>query len=210
MTCSLNSPSDTLVMDTAKLQVWRQDGDYAYAREIVPYRRSVMEWLQGKIADIWHDIFDSDFYEQNGTTLWIILGAVLLLALIAFIVFKRPDLFTHSGKTDSVGYTVSEDTIYGIDFEQEIAKTMEGKLYREALRLIYLQTLKSLSDNHQIDWQPFKTPTQYTYEYRNPDFRKMTQLFIRVRYGNFEATEEMVKEMRMYQSRKEVHDESND
>ena len=36
--------------------------------------------------------------------------------------------------------------------------------YREAVRLLYLQTLKQLSDGKRIDWQLYKTPTQYIYE----------------------------------------------
>ena len=64
---------------------------------------------------------------------------------------------------------------------------------------MYLQTLKWLSDNHLIEWQSFKTPTQYTKEWRNADFLKITRLFVRVRYGGFEATEKMIAEMRVCQ-----------
>lgn len=52
-----------------------------------------------------------------------------------------------------------------------------------------------LSDHQLIDWQPFKTPTQYAHEWKNRDFRQITNLFIRVRYGGFEATEEMLKDI---------------
>ena len=68
--------------------------------------------------------------------------------------------------------------------------------YREAVRLLYLQTLKQLSDGKRIDWQLYKTPTQYIYEVRLPAFRQMTNHFLRVRYGNFEATETLFHAMR--------------
>ena len=60
----------------------------------------------------------------------------------------------------------------------------------------YLQTLKQLSDGKRIDWQLYKTPTQYIYEVRLPAFRQMTSHFLRVRYGNFEATETLFHAMR--------------
>ena len=94
---------------------------------------------------------------------------------------------------------MTEDTIYGIDFPSEIEKAIDSHDYREALRLMYLQTLKWLSDNHQIDWQSFKTPTQYTNEWRNADFQKITLIFVKVRYGGFEAPEKMIAEMRVCQ-----------
>ena len=84
---------------------------------------------------------------------------------------------------------MGEDTIYGVDFAERIADALARTDYREAVRLLYLQTLKQLSDGKRIDWQLYKTPTQYIYEVRLPAFRQMTNHFLRVRYGNFEATE---------------------
>ena len=71
--------------------------------------------------------------------------------------------------------------------------------YREAVRLLYLQTLKQLSDAERIDWQLYKTPTQYINEVRLPAFRQLTNHFLRVRYGNFEATEELFRVMQTLQ-----------
>ena len=61
-------------------------------------------------------------------------------------------------------YEVGEDTIYGVDFSGGIADALSRSDYREAVRLLYLQTLKRLSDEKRIDWQPYKTPTQYINE----------------------------------------------
>ena len=69
----------------------------------------------------------------------------------------------------------------------------------KAVRLLYLQTLKRLSDEKRIDWQPYKTPTQYINEVRIPVFRQLTNHFLRVRYGNFEATEELFNSMKSLQ-----------
>ena len=108
---------------------------------------------------------------------------------------KRPELFMRSRKS-TLPYTVGEDTIYGVDFAERIADALARTDYREAVRLLYLQTLKQLSDGKRIDWQLYKTPTQYIYGVRLPAFRQMTNHFLRVRYGNFEATETLFHAMR--------------
>lgn len=194
------SPSDTLVIDSAKLSAWRQDSDYDYGRELVPHHDTFGEWLQEKLTDFFDSIFHQTFFAQNREWIWCIVGIIVFLVLLWIFFVVRPGLFMNSGKKiDALNYDVTEDTIYGIDFPSEIEKTISRHDFREALRLMYLQTLKWLSDNHQIEWQSFKTPTQYTKEWRNADFLKITRLFVRVRYGGFEATEEMIAEMRVCQ-----------
>lgn len=190
-----SNPSDTLVIDTARLQVWRRDDDYAYGRELVPSQDSLMDWVAKRLNEFFENIFGSNFYQDHHDTLWICIGLVALGAVLAFLLWKHPELFARSGRRKPMEYEITEDTIYGVDFPSEIEKALENENFREALRLMYLQTLKSLSDYHQIEWQPFKTPTQYTFEFRQADFKRMTSLFVRVRYGGFGADKDMIRDM---------------
>ncbi len=195
-----SNPSDTLVIDTARLQVWRRDDDYAYGRELVPSQDSLMDWVAKRLNEFFENIFGSNFYQDHQDTLWICIGLAALGAVLAFLLLKHPELFASSGRRKPMEYEVTEDTIYGIDFPSEIEKALENENFREALRLMYLQTLKSLSDYHQIEWQPFKTPTQYTFEFRQADFKRMTSLFVRVRYGGFGADKDMIRDMHNLQA----------
>lgn len=102
-------------------------------------------------------------------------------------------------RKNALPYTIEEDTIYGVDFPGGITEALSRQDYREAIRLLYLQTLKQLSDAERIDWQLYKTPTQYINEVRMPAFRQLTNHFLRVRYGNFEATEELFRTMQTLQ-----------
>ena len=70
---------------------------------------------------------------------------------------------------------------------------MAQKDYYKAVRIVYLRTLRWLSDGNKISWQLYKTPTQYTREYLSVEFERMTTAFMRVRYGNYQASEELVK-----------------
>ena len=128
----------------------------------------------------------------------ICLAIIILLLIIWFVYKKRPELFMRSPK-NKLPYEVGEDTIYGVDFSGGIADALSRSDYREAVRLLYLQTLKRLSDEKRIYWQPYKTPTQYINEVRIPVFRQLTNHFLRVRYGNFEATEELFNSMKSLQ-----------
>ena len=90
--------------------------------------------------------------------------------------------------------------IHEIDFDTRIAAARQAGNRREVCRLLYLQTLKRLADAEMIDWRPFKTPSQYTREVTDPALREMTNAFLRVRYGNFEATDGLCQQMANWQS----------
>ena len=86
---------------------------------------------------------------------WYVLPSFFLLLIVWFVYRKRPELFMVSHK-NALPYTVEEDTIYGVDFPGGIAEALSRQNYREAVRLLYLQTLKQLSDAERIDWQLIK------------------------------------------------------
>ncbi|WP_330940409.1 DUF4129 domain-containing protein [Bacteroides sp. MSB163] len=190
----ITSPADTLVCDTAQVAVWHSDVAYDYNRELIAPEINLFEWFNRWFGEVMRKIFGSNFAEEYSEL--ILIGiAILILILIGWFVYKKhPELFTYSRK-NALPYTVEEDTIYGVDFAKGITDALSRLDYREAVRLLYLQTLKQLSDEGRIDWQLYKTPTQYINEVRLPAFRQLTHHFLRVRYGNFEATEALFHTM---------------
>lgn len=192
------SPADTLVCDTTQVALWQADAAYDYNRELMAPEINIIEWISRLVGEILQKIFGSRFAEQYTEAILIGIG-ILILALIVWFVYKKnPGLFVHSRK-GTLPYTVEEDTIYGVDFEKGISVALSRRDYREAVRLLYLQTLKLLSDEKRIDWQFYKTPTQYIYEVKTPAFKQLTNQFLRVRYGNFEATEALFSTMQSLQ-----------
>lgn len=195
---NLTSPADTLVCDTAKIALWQSDPAYDYNRELITPELNLFEWISRQFGEFLRKIFGSRFAEEYSGLILICIAIILLLLIIRFVYKKRPELFMRSPK-NALPYTVGEDTIYGVDFPGGIAGALSRQDYREAVRLLYLQTLKQLSDAERIDWQLYKTPTQYLNEVRLPAFRQLTNHFLRVRYGNFEATEELFRTMQALQ-----------
>jgi hypothetical protein len=93
------------------------------------------------------------------------------------------------GSRRRLNMKVTEDTIYGIDFPEAIAAAMKKANFGEVVRLTYLYTLRRLSDAKKVNWEPSKTPSQYSRELHSKDFSQMSNILLRVRYGGFPANE---------------------
>lgn len=112
------TPSDTLVLDTARLRVWQQDDDYAYSRELVSAQKSLMDWLGEQFDQFWESVFGTAFYQEYSSLMWILVGVFLVIGILLFLFYKHPELFMRSGRQVPLVYEVTGDTIYGVDFER--------------------------------------------------------------------------------------------
>lgn len=204
---SLLTLKDTLVIDSAQIAQWQTEPDFDYNRELVEGGTTFTQWLMDQFHELMRDIFGQAW--SSDYTWWLLaaVGAVAVGIGIWYVWRFHPGLFGGQGK-EQEAYEDTEDTIYGIDFDAVISQALGREDYREAIRMIYLRSLKSLSDSQQIDWQPFKTPSQYVRELSaacslrsggataNPTaFRALTTHFLRVRYGNFPATRALYDEV---------------
>lgn len=117
----------------------------------------------------------------------------ICIGLVVFAVFKLAgiDLKWFSGKSKEVDvpYDESLENIHEISFEDELENALQNRNYRFAVRLLYLQTLKHLSDKEIIDWQPNKTNLAYVTEVQNEkgyeEFPQLTYQFEYIWYGDF-------------------------
>ena len=191
----MNYPVDTLVCDSARVVAWQQDSAFDYNRELIDPQQSILQWLFERLMEFLGEVINSALnYEISWQ--FITVCCVLLVGIISWLLYKyKPSLFGRSKKEDQLDYELEDDNIYGIDFETAIAEALARQDYREAVRLKYLQTLKQLTEGGHIDWQLHKTPTQYTYEFPHEDFLRMTRHFLRIRYGNFDATPEIYEDV---------------
>lgn len=182
--------SDTLSCDSALLHQYRADEAYNYARELQAPELDWWDWLMSKIGEFLSDLFSIQGKGDFRIVIYIVI-ALAFIALIAFILYRYQfKLFGRAGKVTNEND--EEDNIYGVDFEAVYAKAMAQKDYYKAVRIVYLRTLRWLSDGNKISWQLYKTPTQYTREFLSVEFERMTTAFMRVRYGNYQASEELV------------------
>ena len=181
--------TDTLAVDTLLIARWRDNPEFDYDAEFRGSGFSLWDWIERRIADLVDRLFGNTMLGDWSNVVWYVLGFSAIVAIVLFVFYRHPELLhvLRRGAKAKEEYEVVEDTIYGIDFPAAIAQAMSHGDYREAVRL--------LSDANIIDWQPSKTPAQYVREYPDELFNRTTAVFIRVRYGGFEATKTMAETM---------------
>lgn len=185
---------DSLVYDVQKIANYQADSRYDYNSQLELPEYSWFEALSRWFNRFFNTIFSGAFEEKITTPVMIALFLAAVIAVFIFLYKKRPELFMRNRKTAPLPYDVEEENIHGIDFDKEIEAALDRADYRLAIRLLYLQTLRFLSDNKLIDWQIHKTPTEYVYEIKRQDmkqpFRELTNHFLQIRYGNYSASAE--------------------
>lgn len=187
-------PTDTLQIDHTLLEQLQQDPRYAYTVEddkpsvFSELMTALGEWL-GEVFDL-----DSDLLRPLMYSFFTLVLIILAWWLVRSGLFLR--LFGTTHRVGTIDIEEAEENIHSVDFDAEIGRAVATGNYTLAARLLYLQTLKQLSNDARIDWQPQKTPTQYTREERSEAFRQLTHHFLRIRYGGFEADEELFATMR--------------
>jgi hypothetical protein len=187
-------PADTFVYDAAKIIAYQADRRFDYNTQL-----SAPEYNLLDVIRLW---LGTLFGNETTANLigWLLLGFFVLVVgwVIFFVYKKRPGLFFRE-KRKPLACEIEEEDIYRIDFEKELAAALAGDDFRLAVRMLYLQTLRLAADRQWIDWQIYKTPTEYVLELkpagRKTLFRDFTNHFLEVRYGNFRATRELFDAM---------------
>lgn len=115
----------------------------------------------------------------------------IAVVVLAFFIYKfmgasKSGFFSKNGNA-TLAYNVDEENIHELDFKAAIDKAIASNNYRLAVRLLYLQTLKQLTDKGLIDWRINKTNATYVQELsghqQQNEFMQLTNYFDRVWYG---------------------------
>jgi ABC-type dipeptide/oligopeptide/nickel transport system permease component len=188
-------------IDTSKIQVKSFDSNAI---------KKLLEDKDFNYTDA-HNAGQPSFWERFWNWLWNILfgwidkstigGSImkyilltLSISFLVFVVFQSLGidpikLWQGEAKKINVPYSESLENIHEINFDGEIEKSVSQRDYRLAVRLLYLRSLKQLSDAHLIQWQIDKTNSAYVYELTDPvqkqTFGLLTRQFEYVWYGDF-------------------------
>jgi hypothetical protein len=126
---------------------------------------------------------------------WVILIGVFAALLIWFLSTSNIRLFRKKSRpVEEQMEEQSAENIFETNFEKEIQKAVEAKNYRLAVRLMYLRTLRDLSNRNLINYTHEKTNSDYLFQlagtsyYKN--FFKLTRSFDYTWYGHFELSQD--------------------
>jgi hypothetical protein len=181
-----SSQVDVRSFNAERLKELQSKTEFQYDRFREPPRSlwdRFWSWLWQKVEDVLRT-------RRGRLTVWTILvlfGAAVIIFFIVKVMGMRDGGLFGRKSVDVFPYTTSADDINQINFEGAIREAIDDKNYRLAVRLLYLQSLKNLSDKGYIEWQINKTNTDYIYEVSSRPwqslFRKLTQNFEYIWYG---------------------------
>lgn len=198
--------NDTIACDTTLLNEFASNGSYDYNRDLYVENESLLEKILNTISEWIKDLFshtpEVNYSPTSSPGIWTgwiyVVLAVLVIALLVmlYVMYKKKMfIFKRRKKKEEEDYEVVEDTIYGIDFDSDIDTAFKAGNYKEAVRLSYLQCLRLLSDKSLIDWRIYKTPTQYTQEFKDEVFAHFTRRYVFLRYSGCDVTADHYSEI---------------
>lgn len=167
----------------ARLQKIKSDDDYWYINE-VPVRPKKNK-----------QVHKPQNFSWLNTMIWIFVIVALVSLLIWFLATGNVGLFRRSAVKilEETGEHPIEN-IFETNFNKEIQKAVSEQNYRLAVRLLYVRTLRQLSDHNLIDYRPEKTNSDYLFQLAGTkyyqDFFKLTRNFDYTWYGQFQLTQD--------------------
>lgn len=173
------------------LDKYRSDSDYQYNDKSIGNELSFWDRFWNWF---WRNLFGSLSVNPGLGVFLKYFFLILAIGALIFFVMKllgmdMGNLLLGKSRKTPLAYTESAENIHEINFDEEIEKAISNHNYRLAVRLLYLRSLKQLSDNGLIQWQPEKTNSAYVYELNNPSVRQsfvsLTRQFEYVWYGGF-------------------------
>lgn len=185
-----------------KLEQYRNDSKFQYEPIREKQKGAFQRWLQ-RVQRWFMNLFGSGTARAIWAVVWrLVLIAAFILFIIKIFGIEATSLFKPAGKPKADVYSVDEESLEDIDFDEEIQKAVKSRQWRLAIRLTYLYSLKHMSDTGLITVKKGKTNHDYLYELSNgnvkDNFSRLSFLFDYTWYGHFEASENMASKSNEY------------
>lgn len=175
---------------------FQEDGDFDYGirrKATLSWWERFKYWLAEQWARLYHYTYFGTIYD---ILFYLFCFTVLTFAILKLTGTSVTQLF-YRKNSSSLTKIQSEDNIYAIDFEQEIAEAQRENNHRRVIRLRYIYALRKLADRQLIRWRPGKTNHDYQTELadtalREP-FQQLSYYYDYAWYGNFPADQAMAE-----------------
>lgn len=192
----ISNDSSTITVrhfSSAAITGYKADQDFQYDRIIEPPKSvwdRFWEWFWQKVAQT--------IGSRQGGRIFNIILILLAAAILTFFIIKltgmqNSGLFGKKNTGNALDYSIHDENIHTINFDAAIQEAVDKKNYRVAVRLLYLQCLKLLTDRRLINWQVNKTNVTYVQELSGStyqqSFRDLTFQFENNWYGDLPIEE---------------------
>ena len=178
-----------------KLNELKADHSLQY-KEAPTIAESLWDRFLALLGQFFDSLFRNAVNTDWGSVFSIALGIVLLVVLIMMILKVNAFKVFYSGQgASTMPYTVLDENIHEMDFDNLIQEAIAQHDYRKAIRLLFLKSLKMLADKNYIHWEQGKTNHDYLSELPATDLKKgfheLNFYFEYAWYGNFAVTHDM-------------------
>lgn len=184
-----SSVVDLRTISSKSLSDYRENPDFNYEENIVPvgWWQQFKHWLYQLLSRLLNN------KGSFSTFKWLLIAIGVTALTLLIYKLSGMDLMSIFGRkakshTENLDLEDEED-IHIIDFEEALKQAIQAGNFRSAVRLLYLQSLKALTDQRLIDWQPDKTNHTYLQELHEKSFRsnfaELTDQFEYIWYGGF-------------------------
>jgi hypothetical protein len=132
----------------------------------------------------------------------LLMGGILLYAIIRIIVANRLQVFYRPPKRAMVIKGGEEDGLLEDNLEGQLMHFMQIKDYRQAVRYLYLKTLRVLNDRGMIRYHQESTNQEYRRQLsatpQGGPFRDLTMIYEKVWYGEFPLGDALFTTLHQY------------
>lgn len=185
--------------DPERLRKFREDERFQYDRREAKPKQEIPQYTRRGSRNRFDDFSAGNrgafggFAKGLMWTIFIVGGAFLLLQILK--VDFRSLLRKRGDKTRLLdGGTEDVEDIQNLPVDDLLQQAIRDGRFRDAVRMLYLRTLRQLTDRALIRWQQEKTNQDYLREIKDgalrPDFRQLTFLYEYIWYGEFPVNQE--------------------
>ena len=179
------------------LEKYKNDPEFDYdggPKEAEDWISKIKNWINQQLAILRSSKAYSTLLDYLYYGLMI---AALILIVRGLIKADRRGLLFGKINSNEIKIIESEEDISQINFDELISIAIESKQYKLAVRYLFLNSLKLLSEKGLIELKNNKTNYQYLSEIKNNQiadvFRNTTSSFEWIWYGDFPVDENIMK-----------------
>lgn len=179
------------------LEKYKNDPEFDYdggPKEAEDWISKIKNWINQQLAILRSSKAYSTLLDYLYYGLMI---AALILIVRGLIKAERRGLLFGKINSNEIKIIESEEDISQINFDELISIAIESKQYKLAVRYLFLNSLKLLSEKGLIELKNNKTNYQYLSEIKNNQiadvFRNTTSNFEWIWYGDFPVDENIMK-----------------
>ncbi|MEO5500507.1 MAG: hypothetical protein ABIR31_03605 [Ginsengibacter sp.] len=134
------------------------------------------------------------FLSSKSVTLFLWMLVILFVLFIIYKLVYKGGFFNNWQRRKSSQENISDKDDDTSHFEKQLIRTENGKMYNEAVRLLFLITLNEMSDKRLLHFSADKTNKDYLQELKDPiinrEFAALIKTFEYCWYGKFNISED--------------------